>query len=838
MSATDPSAADDIDEITDERPDDQPDPDGPNGLADPLAPGAPEVDEPRIDPALLDDQVRRVRTLADVPRLLVGLGLLVFGLTAGTLARRTVGGFEADLTLAFLELPDGLEAFFVTVVQVSALTIPGVAAVMVLVRSRIRDVLIMLGCALAAGELTQVLDRLLGDRVPENSTISPDITGWFAGPDVPSPAQLAFVIGAVTLTAPALSRPWRRATWAGVAVIAVLRVVSSAQPALDVLLACAVGMVVGAVVLLTFGSPTRNPPARWIVAALRRGGADPVAIRPWRPGDRSHLDVLDRSGTRLHVTVRTTDDRDADFLARQYRRMRFRDTLSDRPFSTLRRRVEHEAFAGLVLERAGARVPRIELIEQLDNGGTTMILAEKAVHGVPFADLEPDEVDDGLLRRVWNALATVRAARVAHRGLTLNNVLVTDDHDVMLVGLDRSEVAATDRQLAHDVTELLVALATVVGPERAVAAARDALGTDALAATLPLLQPLALSGPTRQARRRTGTDLDHLRETVREATNSDEVSLARLERVSPRTILSGLALAGALYVLLPQLTDIRDTADAFFEADWRWAPVIFGATALSFVFATISLLGASPVTVPFFAALRGQVAASFVGKLAPSAAGGLALNVRLLQRSGADLTTATSASAINVVAGFIVHLALMVGFFVWTGRNEYGGLRIPDERVLLLVLAITVVAIAVTLALPFGRRFVIAPAMRAIRTAMSTVTAVATRPTGVAMLLGGSAGITLSYLGALLATAAAFGSDVNPAEIGAAYLGAMALASAAPTPGGLGAIEAALVAALGSFGMPAGVAVSVVLTFRLVTFWVPVLPGWAAFAWMQRNGEL
>jgi undecaprenyl-diphosphatase len=180
----------------------------------------------------------------------------------------------------------------------------------------------------------------------------------------------------------------------------------------------------------------------------------------------------------------------------------------------------------------------------------------------------------------------------------------------------------------------------------------------------------------------------------------------------------------------------------------------------------------------------------------------------------------------------------MVGFFVWTGRNEYGGLRIPDEQVLLLVLALVVVAIAVTLALPFGRRFVIAPAMRAIRTAMSTVTAVATRPSGVAMLLGGSAGITLCYLGALLATAAAFGSDLNPAEIGAAYLGAVALASAAPTPGGLGAIEAALVAALGSFGMGAGTAVSVVLTFRVVTFWLPVLPGWAAFAWMQRNGEL
>ena len=64
------------------------------------------------------------------------------------------------------------------------------------------------------------------------------------------------------------------------------------------------------------------------------------------------------------------------------------------------------------------------------------------------------------------------------------------------------------------------------------------------------------------------------------------------------------------------------------------------------------------------------------------------------------------------------------------------------------------------------------------------------------------------------------------------------IGNAAPTPGGLGAVEAALVAALTGFGMKSGPAVSAVLTFRLATYWLPTLPGWFTFRWMQAHEEI
>ncbi|MER7188349.1 lysylphosphatidylglycerol synthase domain-containing protein, partial [Streptomyces hyaluromycini] len=46
-----------------------------------------------------------------------------------------------------------------------------------------------------------------------------------------------------------------------------------------------------------------------------------------------------------------------------------------------------------------------------------------------------------------------------------------------------------------------------------------------------------------------------------------------------------------------------------------------------------------------------------------------------------------------------------------------------------------------------------------------------------------------------------------------------------PTPGGLGSLDAALALALTASGTPAAAAASAVLGYRLLTVWLPLLPG-------------
>jgi uncharacterized protein (TIRG00374 family) len=80
----------------------------------------------------------------------------------------------------------------------------------------------------------------------------------------------------------------------------------------------------------------------------------------------------------------------------------------------------------------------------------------------------------------------------------------------------------------------------------------------------------------------------------------------------------------------------------------------------------------------------------------------------------------------------------------------------------------------------------------------------------------------------------AFGGGAGIAQIGAVYMAATTVGSASPTPGGVGAIEALLIAGLTGIGISPGPAVSTVITYRLATYWLPVVPGWYCLRQLQR----
>jgi undecaprenyl-diphosphatase len=160
---------------------------------------------------------------------------------------------------------------------------------------------------------------------------------------------------------------------------------------------------------------------------------------------------------------------------------------------------------------------------------------------------------------------------------------------------------------------------------------------------------------------------------------------------------------------------------------------------------------------------------------------------------------------------------------------------VPSSSKLLLILAVLAALVGILLATRRGRRFAATRVLKALRSASASLRRVAASPVKLALLVGGSAMVTLAYIGGLAASVQAFGGGVGFAEIGAVYLAASAIAAASPTPGGLGAIEAALIAGLTGVGLSPGAAVSSVLTYRLATYWLPVVPGWISLSFLQRG---
>jgi len=112
------------------------------------------------------------------------------------------------------------------------------------------------------------------------------------------------------------------------------------------------------------------------------------------------------------------------------------------------------------------------------------------------------------------------------------------------------------------------------------------------------------------------------------------------------------------------------------------------------------------------------------------------------------------------------------------------------------------------------------------------------RPGKLALLIGGSAVVTLSYITALWFSGQAFGLELAFARVGAIYLAGSAVAMVAPTPGGLGAVEAALIAGFVAAGVERDIAVPTVFFFRLATFWLPILPGALSFSWLRKHEYL
>ena len=156
---------------------------------------------------------------------------------------------------------------------------------------------------------------------------------------------------------------------------------------------------------------------------------------------------------------------------------------------------------------------------------------------------------------------------------------------------------------------------------------------------------------------------------------------------------------------------------------------------------------------------------------------------------------------------------------------------------MIAVLAVLVVIVVLAMLRPV-RKVVwkrIGPLMKEVVPRMVTV---AQRPWKIVEGVGGSALVNVGYILCLAACVEAFGGQLSLPLVALAYLAGSVIGQAAPTPGGLGAVEAAIVAGLTFAGLDAGTAVSSVLLYRVITFWLPVAPGYLTFNLLQRKGYL
>ncbi|WP_191971432.1 lysylphosphatidylglycerol synthase transmembrane domain-containing protein [Streptomyces luteolifulvus] len=618
-------------------------------------------------------------------------------------------------------------------------------------------------------------------------------------------------------------------------------------------------------------------------------------------GDRGRrYFVTLEDGPPLDVTVVDREQQAQGFFYRAWRNLTLRGFATRSSLQSLRQALEQEALLAYAAIAAGANAPKLIATSEL--GPDAVMLVYEHTGGHTLDSLPDEEITDDLLRDTWHQVRALHSRRIAHRRLVGDAILVDRSGKVILTDLRIGEIAAGDLLLRMDVSQLLTTLGLRVGAERAVASAVSVMGPDTVADCLPMLQPIALSRSTRatlrklareraqrereavleasrqakQARLEAGEDsagpvvLEKpdkkavraeqraekraIDEAVEDAREDDlltqirhqvllirpqaPVEPARLERVRPRTLISFIAGAIGAYFLLTQLTHI-EFGPLVANAEWGWVLAAGLFSALSYLAAAMALLGFVPERVPFLRTVAAQVAGSFVKIVAPAAVGGVALNTRFLQRSGVRPGLAVASVGASQLFGLGCHILMLLSFGYLTGTEKTPSLS-PSRTVIAGLLTVAVFVLVVT-SVPFLRKFVVTRVRSLFAGVVPRMLDVLQRPQKLVTGIGGMLLLTACFVMCLDASIRAFGDEttsISIASVAVVFLAGNALGSAAPTPGGVGAVEATLTVGLIAVGLPKEVAAPAVLLFRLLTLWLPVLPGWLAFNHLTRKGAL
>ena len=373
---------------------------------------------------------------------------------------------------------------------------------------------------LLAATIAVVIERLRDvERGATAVSVSVDLAP-LSDSRFPTTAGLAATAAVLTAAAPWLDRRWRRAGWALVVGLMVTRFLATAA-SFDTLSAFVLGWLSGSAMLVALGAPSRRPTPTSVLAGLADVGVPMQALEPASVdarGSTPYFGVTD-DGEKLFVKVLGNDERSADMLFRFYRRLQPRDFGDERPFSSLRRSVEHEALVALAAEPARRADARLCAFAAAEPNG--YVLAYAAIEGRSLDRLEPEEFDDEVLGAIWTLVSELQRHRVAHRDLRLANIFRDDGGQVWLIDFGFSEMAASDLLLATDVAELIASSSLEVGAERAVDHALAAVDDPArLRMAADRLRPWALSGATRTAHKQRPGLLDELRQRVEAAVPS------------------------------------------------------------------------------------------------------------------------------------------------------------------------------------------------------------------------------------------------------------------------------------------------------------------------------
>jgi uncharacterized protein (TIRG00374 family) len=494
----------------------------------------------------------------------------------------------------------------------------------------------------------------------------------------------------------------------------------------------------------------------------------------------------------------------------------------------MRRAVEHRALMAIAIGDLDAANSSTLAMAALDRGWTLY------AHTPPSGTAINDCADEGAAARVWQSLGTLHNHQISHGDLRSKEITI-DNGTARFGGFGNAEYGATDEQLQADVAQLLLTTTEVYGAATAVGAAVDVFGKDAILMASRRLTKSAMPSRIRKSVADAGAAMSAARDEVKRQTGADQIKPETTTRFTRNQVVQLVLLVALVYVAYPFIS----TVPAFFSelrtANWWWALLGLAVSALTYVGAAAALWACADGLVSFKNLVIMQVANTFAATTTPAGVGGLALSTRFLQKGGLGALRATAAVALQQMVQVITHVALLIFFSFAAGASADLSHFVPSPTLLYLIAGLLLGLVGTFLFVPKLRRWLATAVRPRLKEVLSDLAELAREPKRLAIIVLGCAATTLGMALALWASIEAFGGDTSFVTVTVVTMVGGTLASAAPTPGGVGAVEAALIGGLAAFGVPTAIAVPSVLLYRVLTCWLPVFIGWPTMRWLTKK---
>jgi len=510
-------------------------------------------------------------------------------------------------------------------------------------------------------------------------------------------------------------------------------------------------------------------------------------------------------------------------------------------------RVEHEALAMLLAERAGCRT--LDLLASGQSGqGDSLIVTSS-----PQTTLAAlDEITDSQLDAFWHSLTGLHAVGMTHGRIDERHLLLDANGEPTLADFADANLNAGERDLLIEDVQMLVTTSVLVGVDRALDSAQRVIGDQGLVDLLPYLQPAALGRLTRTRVGDADWTVKDLQKAAIERLDVAAPSLQRLRRVTLKSVAIVALIAVMAYVLIGLFAgvDFASVVDALSSANMAIllvALVLSPTIQMSLAFSTI---GSTMAKLSYLPVLMLQYAIQFIALCLPATAARLALEVRFFQRFGIQPTPAVTMGMIDSFSGFIVQISLIIlilvsnlpGFTTSVFGNSSSSTTDDSGRSTIAVVAVfAVLALIVTLAVPKFRRRLLGnvPRIRSKvaeqREKAGDALSVVRHPRKVMTMVLGNLGAQVIQAVILGITLAAFGESAALSQLILINTAVSLFNGLMPVPGGMGVAEAGYTAGLQAVGIPAPIAMGTAIAYRLVTFYLPPLWGSVAMRWLRRH---